>query len=187
MQTIALLMRATATSTREKEAHALKRLFEDRSDLSQARFGKEHGLGTAGMVWQYLNAHRPINLHAAMKFAKGLGVRIQDFSPRLAAQARAAALGAGETGLLAREPDPRPYAAAQAEARLQQGAVLVQLLGRASREERQRILDELRILAVRNRERLSPEELALCLDVLDRLESARAGKPRRKPRTPATK
>ena len=47
--------------------------------------------------------------------------------------------------------------------------------------------EELRILAVRNRERLSPEELALCLDVLDRLESDRAGKPRRKPRTPATK
>ena len=179
-------MQVLATSTREKEAHALKRLFEERSKLSQAKFGKEHGLGTAGMVWQYLNGHRPLNLHAAVKFAKGLGVRIQDFSPRLAAQAKAVALGAGDVVLQVREPEPRPYAAAgkraQGDARAQEGAVLIQLLSQAPKEERQRILDELRMLAVKGRARLSPEELALSLDVLDRLESAKPGPPKKKTR-----
>lgn len=174
-------MPVLATSTREKEAHALKRLFEERSKVSQARFGKEHGLGTAGMVWQYLNGHRPLNLQAAVKFAKGLGVRIQDFSPRLAAQAKAVAQDATEVVLHAREPEPRPYvtaSTAQGETAAQEGAVLVQLLRQAPQEERQRILDELRMLAVKGRARLSAEELAQSLDVLDRLESAKPGKPR---------
>lgn len=176
-----------ATSTREKEAHALKRLFGERSTVSQAKFGKEHGLGTAGMVWQYLNGHRPLNLQAAVKFAKGLGVRIQDFSPRLAAQVRAAVQDVTGTVVQAREPEPHPYVVTAGAHTLdavsaQEGAVLAQLLRQAPKEERQRILDELRMLVVKGRARLSREDLARSLDVLDRIESAKPGRPRRKTR-----
>jgi len=72
-----------------EEARALKKLFAERSTLSQQAFGAEHGIGTQGMVWQYLNAGSPLNLGAAAKFARALGVEIRDFSPRLAEEAAA--------------------------------------------------------------------------------------------------
>lgn len=52
--------------------------------MSQQGFGLEYGIGSQGMVWQYLNAVAPLNLEAAAKFAKGLHCSISDFSPRLA-------------------------------------------------------------------------------------------------------
>lgn len=68
----------------KEESAALKRLFTMHSKLSQAAFGAEYGLGTQGNVWQYLNAHSPLNAQAAVKFANGLGVSVREFSPRLA-------------------------------------------------------------------------------------------------------
>jgi SOS-response transcriptional repressor LexA len=79
------------------EAAALKSLFEERahgSKISQERFGLEYEIGSQGMVWQYLNGHRPLNLSVALKFARGLGVPIARFSPRLAAELHAAGLDA---------------------------------------------------------------------------------------------
>ena len=39
------------------------------------------------MVWQYLNADKPkgavLNVGAAIKFSKGLGVTVSDFSPTM--------------------------------------------------------------------------------------------------------
>ena len=67
-----------------EESARLKRLFEERSSLSQEAFGDEYGIGTQGMVWQYLNARSPLNLSAAIKFARGLGVPVSKFSHRLA-------------------------------------------------------------------------------------------------------
>lgn len=67
-----------------EESAALKRLFETHQKMSQAAFGAEFGLGTQGNVWQYLNAKSPLNAAAAVKFAKGLGVEVREFSPRLA-------------------------------------------------------------------------------------------------------
>ena len=70
-----------------EEAAALKALYNARSGqlkLSQAEFGAQFGLGSQGMVWQYLNAGSPLNLAAAVKFAKGLGCEVSDFSARLA-------------------------------------------------------------------------------------------------------
>ena len=69
-----------------EEAAALKRLYETHNTpkRSQSAFAEEFGLGTQGNVWQYLNAKSPLNAQAAAKFAKGLGVFVRDFSPRLA-------------------------------------------------------------------------------------------------------
>ena len=71
-------------------AERLRLLYEQRvpSEMSQAEFGKTYGIGTQGMVWQYLSGHRPLNLDAAAKFAKGLRCTIADISPELARHVR---------------------------------------------------------------------------------------------------
>jgi SOS-response transcriptional repressor LexA len=87
-------------STMEQEAAALKTAFEQltqETGISQERFGLEHDIGSQGMVWQYLNAHRPLNLRVALKFARGLGVPLSHFSPRLAAELEE--LGASSTNV----------------------------------------------------------------------------------------
>jgi SOS-response transcriptional repressor LexA len=71
------------------ESAALKSAFEQRAQetgISQERFGLEHDIGSQGMVWQYLNAHRPLSLRVALKFSRGLGVPLSNFSPRLAGE-----------------------------------------------------------------------------------------------------
>jgi transcriptional regulator with XRE-family HTH domain len=67
-----------------EEAHRLSQLFKLRANLSQAKFGKEYGIGSGSMVWQYLNGRRPLSLATAAKFARGLQVEIAEFSQRLA-------------------------------------------------------------------------------------------------------
>src|SRR5689334_22046981 len=64
---------------------SLKKLFDERAGMSQAEFGATYGLGTQGMVWQYLSGYTPLNVEAAAKFAKGLGCTISDISPEMAA------------------------------------------------------------------------------------------------------
>lgn len=54
--------------------------------MSQEKFGEQFELGSQGVVWQYLNGHIPLNLAAALKFSKGLGKPVAEFSPTLAAQ-----------------------------------------------------------------------------------------------------
>jgi transcriptional regulator with XRE-family HTH domain len=77
------------TQARWGDAHIkLRRLFDERAGLSQQDFAKRYGFGTQGMVWQYLSGHRPLNYEAAAKFAKGLGCKIDDFSPEMAAALR---------------------------------------------------------------------------------------------------
>lgn len=69
------------------DAARLKSLFDNREDrLSQAEFGVRYEIGSQGMVWQYLAGRRPLNIKAATAFARGLGVRIEDFSPTIAEQ-----------------------------------------------------------------------------------------------------
>lgn len=80
-------------ATAQNEAQALKSAFEAHArsaGLSQERFGLEFDIGSQGMVWQYLNGHRPLNLSVALKFARGLNVPVETFSPRLAHELRAA-------------------------------------------------------------------------------------------------
>lgn len=68
------------------DAARLKDIFEQQP-LSQLKFANQYDLGTQGMVGHYLNGRSPLNLPAAAKFAKGLGVSIAAFSPTLAALA----------------------------------------------------------------------------------------------------
>jgi SOS-response transcriptional repressor LexA len=78
------------------EAAALKTRFDaHRPKLSQERFGLDYEIGTQGMVWQYLNGNRPLNLSVALKFSRGLGIAVGTFSPRLASELAAAGLGRG--------------------------------------------------------------------------------------------
>jgi transcriptional regulator with XRE-family HTH domain len=72
------------------DAHVrLRKLFEERAGMSQLEFAEKHGLGTQGMVWQYLSGYRPLNYEAAAKFAKGLGCTIKDISPEMERALRA--------------------------------------------------------------------------------------------------
>lgn len=74
-------------SSRWTDAHTrLRQLYEERvpKGMTQAEFGKTYGIGTQGMVWQYLAGHRPLNIEAAAKFARGLRCNIRDISPEMA-------------------------------------------------------------------------------------------------------
>lgn len=74
--------------TPEEEGARLKALLGDRS---KANFAKENAIpGGASMLSQHLSGHRPINLNAAAAYARGLGVPIEAFSPRLAKAVAAA-------------------------------------------------------------------------------------------------
>lgn len=59
------------------------------------------------MVANYLNGHSPLNLAAAVGFARGLGCSIRDFSRRLAREAQAAAEASGLMSDMAFIPIPR--------------------------------------------------------------------------------
>ena len=54
--------------------------------FTQATFAENTGIASPNMVWQFLSAHRPLNIQAAAEFAKGLGVAVHEFSPTLATQ-----------------------------------------------------------------------------------------------------
>lgn len=76
-----------------EESARLKTLYQAaRHGLSQEAFGAKYDIGNQGAVWQCLNGKgMPISMKAAIGFARGLGCDIADFSPRLAAEAAAAA------------------------------------------------------------------------------------------------
>jgi transcriptional regulator with XRE-family HTH domain len=71
-------------------ADKLKQLYEKRvpKGMSQAQFGETFGIGTQGLVSQYLNGHTALTVEAAAKFAKGLGCKIDDISPEMARRLR---------------------------------------------------------------------------------------------------
>lgn len=69
----------------KEDAERLKNLYKQRTKLSQAEFGEKFEIGTQGMVWQYLNAKRPLNLRALLRFCKGLDIKDPSLiSPKLA-------------------------------------------------------------------------------------------------------
>lgn len=75
-----------------EDAARLKRLFDAREPkISQMEFGERYEIGSQGMVWQYITGRRPLNIKAASAFARGLGVTLNDISPKLAAQVTEAA------------------------------------------------------------------------------------------------
>lgn len=73
------------------EAAQLKALFKlHRNGLTQEEFGQQNKISGQGMVCQYLNGRARLNRQVAQKFAVGLGVAIDQFSPRLAVTERGA-------------------------------------------------------------------------------------------------
>lgn len=70
------------------DAHlTLKRLWDERitpTGMSQEEFGEKYGIGTQGMVSQYLLGTRPLNYDAAAKFARGFGCSIEEICPDMA-------------------------------------------------------------------------------------------------------
>lgn len=68
----------------QNEASRLLELFKMRAMASQGKFGKDHNLGSGAMVWQYLHGRRPLSLETGIRFARGLKVDLEAFSPRLA-------------------------------------------------------------------------------------------------------
>lgn len=81
-----------------EDAERLRALFAERSQVSQAKFGELYGIGTQGMVWQYLNAHRPLNPKAAKAFADGLRLTLADISPKIASLIETIAASASASG-----------------------------------------------------------------------------------------
>lgn len=57
--------------------------------LTQAEFGEKFHIGSQSMVWQYLSGTVPLNARSASEFARALGCKVSDFSPRLAAEIEA--------------------------------------------------------------------------------------------------
>jgi transcriptional regulator with XRE-family HTH domain len=66
-----------------EDAARLRIFWDKKKPKSQAAFGGDTGIGTQGMVWQYLEGRRPLNFDALIKFADGLGVSARDISPTL--------------------------------------------------------------------------------------------------------
>ena len=75
--------------TYAQEAALLRAIWDATpSKLSQAEFGETFNVGGQSAVNNFLKGSSPLSLKAAMGFSRGLGVPIDDFSPRLAAQAK---------------------------------------------------------------------------------------------------
>lgn len=75
-----------------EDARRLKALFDAREPkISQAEFGAQFDIGSQGMVWQYVAARRPLNIKAVTAFARGLGVTVEEISPKIATEIASAA------------------------------------------------------------------------------------------------
>ncbi len=67
------------------DAARLRVLWEARKPrVSQLEFAAQAGIGSQGLMHQYLKPLIPLNIPVAIKFAKGLHCAIVDFSPTLA-------------------------------------------------------------------------------------------------------
>lgn len=65
-----------------EEAERLKALF---AGVNRAEFARKNKIaGGASYIYQHITARRPLNLDAALAYAKGLNVHLSEISPRLA-------------------------------------------------------------------------------------------------------
>lgn len=78
--------RAKITDLHRQEAARLKALWDSKPHPTQAVFGETYDLGNQANVGHYLNGRSALNLKAAKAFADALGVEIEEFSPRVAAE-----------------------------------------------------------------------------------------------------
>lgn len=86
--TLQTMKSETTSESQSAEAARLRALFNEKKgrDISQEEFGARYEIGSQGMIWQYLNGRRPLNLKAAIGFARGLGVPLEEVSPEIAEQ-----------------------------------------------------------------------------------------------------
>ena len=85
--------------TQRTEAMALKAIYERKChslNLTQEKLAKKMKI-TQGSVGHFLNGVNPIPLERATEFAELLDCEINDFSPRLAAQAATFGLAVGDS------------------------------------------------------------------------------------------
>jgi hypothetical protein len=73
---------------KRKEGEALAALWKSRRKRSQAAFAEAHGF-TQGNFSHYIGGRQPIPLDIGIALAEELGVKLADFSPRLAAELEA--------------------------------------------------------------------------------------------------
>ena len=78
---------SVSTDTRVQEGDALRKLIEVQK-LTHQQVAEDAAVGTKAYVSQLLSGHRPLNIEVATRIARVLGVRIDAFSPRLAAIVR---------------------------------------------------------------------------------------------------
>lgn len=81
-----------------EDAARLKLLWDahrQKTKATQEQFGLDTGIGNQGAIWQYLNARIALNADSATRFARGMGIEVKDFSPRLATQIGAMAKTSG--------------------------------------------------------------------------------------------
>ena len=83
--------KAKVTNEHRAESALLKEIWEREKPRlkalgygSQESFGQEFGIGNQAAVGFFLNGESAISMKAAAAFARGLGCRVSDFSPRLA-------------------------------------------------------------------------------------------------------
>lgn len=82
--------KAKVTTETIAESVRLREIWDAKNEKpSQAVFGEEYSIGSQSAVTTFLSGKTPISLKAAKGFAKGLGCKISDFSPRLAELANA--------------------------------------------------------------------------------------------------
>lgn len=70
------------------DAERLRAIWEDKKPMSQELFAEEHLKATQGLFYQYVSGTIPLNLESALKFARGLKVKLSDISPTLAESLR---------------------------------------------------------------------------------------------------
>jgi hypothetical protein len=121
------------------------------------------------MVWQYLHGRRPLNVAVATKFAKGLRVAIDDFSPRLGNAVRAAAntLDHSHNHYVASDVNGE-YVVRSENPKKELNIKRIVRYG--SEEERSRAREILAAMLFRARPFMSPQEFNDELDALEQLD-----------------
>lgn len=157
---------AKVTDEHKAEAKRLKEIWQSAPRQTQDEFGERFDVGNQSAVGQFLNGRVPLSLKAAVGFARGLGVSVADFSPRLAAEIERLhqALGEG-VGVAGRVDAPtdagRQHSAAE--------AALSDWRLKASARSRE-VIDTLILLAQRNQ--LSDDDWSLIEQLAARFRTA---------------
>lgn len=110
---------------------------------TQEAFGDRYGIGNQAAVGFFLNGKTALSAKAAAGFARGLGVPIAAFSPRLAALLETPAPTGPAAAPVPLNPAPRAPAQRPAESLLEQLARALRDLPELQREDVARLLGSL--------------------------------------------